>query len=174
MKVFLFRTVAAVLGATALVTAVGPMATAAPTTPQAGEKPAVTIQLTAAEQAEWQRIVSTEEGRQRVVADLRSSFDGVAGVGVAAPAPAKDGEMHTDLATGITGDHFWIIASYADIVNGAVWAGVQACQLRLPGWLCTAAGNLLVEWAKGWGNAANHGVYAEIYWWPPHIVAGRW
>lgn len=171
---FLSRAVAAVLGAAAIVTAAAPLASAAPIPLRAEERPAMTVQLTAAEQAEWQRIVSTEEGRQRVVADLRTSFEGVTGVGAAALAPPKPGEMRTDLATGITGDHFWIVASYADIVNGAVWAGVRACQARLPGWLCTAAGNLLVEWAKGWGNATNHGVYVEIYWWPPRIVAGRW
>ncbi|KOV84619.1 hypothetical protein [Nocardia sp. NRRL S-836] len=173
MKTYL-RAVAAALVATAALSGLAPMANAAPTKAPVEHAPAAAIQLTAQEQAQWERLVSTEEGRQRVVTELQEAFAGVAGVGVAAPEPAKDGEIRTELATGITGDHFWIIASYADIVNGAVWAGVRACQLRLPGWLCTAAGNLLVEWAKGWGSANDHGVWAEVYWLPPRIAAGRW
>ncbi|MEV7042699.1 hypothetical protein [Amycolatopsis sp. NPDC051061] len=78
------------------------------------------------------------------------------------------------MATGITGDRFWITASYADMANGAIWGAVRACQTRLPGWLCTSAGNLLSSWAQGWGSASNHGLWAEIYWAPPHVNAGRW
>jgi hypothetical protein len=171
----LFRAVAMAVGAAALMASATPLANAATAAPPPVEvSTPVTIELTASEQAEWQRIVSTEEGRGRVVAELQSAFSGVAGVGVTATPPIKSGEMRTDLATGITGDHFWIIASYADIVNGAVWAGVRACQLRLPGWLCTAAGNLLVSWAQGWGAAPDHGVWAEVYWLPPRIAAGRY
>lgn len=49
-------------------------------------------------------------------------------------------DVHTNLATGITNDHFRIIASCADVVNGAIAAGVAARATRLPGWLCSAAG----------------------------------
>ena len=59
-------------------------------------------------------------------------------------------------------------------MNGAIWGAVRACQTRLPGWLCTSAGNLLASWAQGWGGAANHGVWAAIYWAPPHVDGGRW
>src|SRR5690349_8619908 len=83
--------------------------------------------------------------------------DGVSsGVRNAAYTPG----LRPEVAWGITSDHFWITVSYADIVSGAIWAAVQACQTRLPGWLCTSAGNLLVSWAQGWGSASNHGVWA--------------
>jgi hypothetical protein len=127
-------------------------------------------QLNAQEQAEWRRLTARPEGRAQVVAEMQAAFQGLATVGAAQPS----GSAHTDLATGITGDHFWITASYADVVNGAIAVGVRACQTRLPGWLCSTAGTLLTNWASGWGSAANHGVWAAIYWAPPHVEGGRW
>jgi hypothetical protein len=125
--------------------------------------------LSATELAQWQRLTATPAGRAYVVSTLQSAFARTASVG-----PDLAGRIHPDLATGITGDHFWIIVSYADVVSGALWAGVAACATRLPGWLCSTAGNLLSSWASGWGSASNHGVWAAIYWLPPHVDGGRW
>jgi len=74
------------------------------------------------------------------------------------------------------GDHFWVIASYLDVVDGAINVGEFACEVRLPqfGWLCSLAAQGLKTWARGWGSASNHGVWAAIYWWPPHWSGGRW
>ncbi|MEU4739141.1 hypothetical protein AB0G02_01595 [Actinosynnema sp. NPDC023658] len=132
----------------------------------------VVPELTPAEQRQWAGMVSTSEGRARVLTTLQESFGSAITIGV--PGAAADGEMRTNLATGITGDHFWIIVSYADVVNGAVAAGVAACATRLPRPLCAAAGDLINKWAAGWGNATNHGIWAEVYWWPPNVKVGRW
>jgi hypothetical protein len=180
---------AAALGSTLLVAA-SPLASAgavapergASSTAQASARPTavpatraitpVSPRLSAAELTQWKQLVATAEGREQVVSQLQTAFAGVAQVQASAPSTAA--AVRPDLATGITGDHFWIIASYADIADGAIWAGVRACQTRLPAWLCTEAGNLLTSWASGWGAANNHGVWAAIYWWPPHITGGRW
>jgi hypothetical protein len=131
----------------------------------------VSLHLSPAEQEQWLRLTATPADRARIVAEVQEAFAGVAKVGLSAPST---GAVQPNLATGVTGDHFWITASYADIVDGAIWAGVRACQTRVPAWLCTQAGNLLVSWAAGWGAANDHGVWAAIYWWPPHITGGRW
>lgn len=135
----------------------------------------VALSLSPEQLEQWQRLTGTVAGREQVVADLQEAFAGVATIGTTQTVvPATGGGMRPDLATGITGDHFWIIASYADIVDGAVWVGVQACETKLPSWLCTTAGNLLTSWASGWGSGNDHGVWAAIYWLPPHVTGGRW
>ncbi|MFL6125412.1 hypothetical protein [Actinophytocola sp.] len=147
----------------------------------------VQLHLSNSERAQWQSKIATAAGRAQVVSDMQAAFAGVATVGTGQrPSTAtreSAGEVRNvaytasvrhDVAWGITADHFWIIVSYADVVSGAIWAAVRACQTRLPGWLCTNAGNLLVSWAQGWGSASDHGVWAAVYWWPPHITGGRW
>lgn len=81
-----------------------------------------------------------------------------------------------DLAVGRTGTHVWIIASYADIASRAIWSAVVACVAYNPElWdVCELAGDRLSELAQGWGRASNHGVWAAVYWWPPHYTVGRW
>jgi hypothetical protein len=128
--------------------------------------------LTAVQRTQWQQLTATPAGRAWVVTEMQAAFQGLATVGASAPQPS--GAVHPNLATGITGDHFWITASYADVMNGAIAVGVRACATRLPGWLCSAAGTLLTNWASGWGAANDHGVWAAIYWAPPHITGGRW
>lgn len=147
--------------------------TATPAPVPAVSGTATPLGLSHNEVAEWKRLVATAAGREHVVADLQAAFHGIATVGTGSSATPRAGAQ-PNLATGITGDHFWIIASYADIADGAIWAGVRACQAKLPAWLCTSAGNLLTSWAAGWGAANDHGVWAAIYWWPPRITGGRW
>ncbi|MBM7773976.1 hypothetical protein JOD54_004180 [Actinokineospora baliensis] len=128
--------------------------------------------LSQAERRQWAEMVATPEGRGSVLKALQESFGGAVTIGV--PASTPGGGVSTNLATGITGDHFWIIASYADVVNGAVAGGVAACSLRVPRPLCVLAGDLISRWAAGWGNTSNHGIWAEVYWWPPNVKVGRW
>jgi hypothetical protein len=146
----------------------------------------VQLQLSADDKASWQRQIATPEGRAQVVSEMQLAFANVATIGVGTSPATSDefsgrirnvasiSDLRPTVEWGITADHFWIIVSYADIANGAIWAAVRACQARLPGWLCTNAGNMLVNWAQGWGSASNHGVWAEVYWWPPRITGGRW
>ena len=84
--------------------------------------------------------------------------------------------MAPDLSFGRTGNHIWIIASYADIADGAIWSGVVACGAYQPELFdfCEEIGDIMAEWAQGWGRAANHGVWSAIYWLPPHWSGGRW
>jgi hypothetical protein len=134
-----------------------------------------TPRLTLGELTAWQARIATPAGRAEVIADLGHAFSGVATVRTGAiQAHHQIGRPVAELASGLEWDHFWVIASYADAVNGALWAAVRACQLRLPSWLCVNAGNLLSSWASGWAPVSNHGVWAAIYWLPPHITGGRW
>ncbi len=84
---------------------------------------------------------------------------------------ASYSSMDPAIAYGYNG-HFWVTASYADMASGAIWAGVQYCSKRLPGWLCSKLGNVLTSWANGWGWATNHGVWGAVYW--DRIEGGRW
>jgi hypothetical protein len=139
------------------------------------------IHLTAAEAAAWRRDTATAAGRERILSALQSAFGPSAVVGagpaVSRQVPTRGATLVSpDLSYGITGDHFWVIASYLDIVDGAIDVGVAACRSRLPevAWVCNVAGSALKSWARGWGSASNHGVWAAIYWWPPHWTGGRW
>ena len=118
-------------------------------------------------------------GRARLVAELRKSFAGIARISTAASPEAathRHRGMAPDLSFGRTGNHIWIIASYADIADGAIWSGVVACGAYQPELFdfCEEIGDIMAEWAQGWGRAANHGVWSAIYWLPPHWSGGRW
>ncbi|MER5637484.1 hypothetical protein ABT095_11065 [Kitasatospora sp. NPDC002227] len=142
--------------------------------------------LTTAELADWQQRTATPAGRAQVISDLQDAFSGIATVGTgpmpaSGPASGVTSATYTDggrivqaFSSGFDRDHFWIIASYGDIAHGAINAAVAACATRLPGWLCASAGGLLSSWANGWGYATNHGVWAAVYWNPPHVTGGRW
>jgi len=139
------------------------------------------IHLTAAEEAVWRRETATAAGRERVLSALQSAFGSSAVVaarpGVSRQVPSRGATLVSpDLSYGVTSDHFWVIASYLDVVDGAINVGEFACEVRLPqfGWLCSLAAQGLKAWARGWGSASNHGVWAAIYWWPPHWSGGRW
>jgi hypothetical protein len=86
------------------------------------------------------------------------------------------GIVTPDFSVGRTGDHVWIIMSYADIASGDIWAAAAACAAYAPDLidLCELAGDRLSELAQGWGWASNHGLWAAVYWWPPHYTYGRW
>jgi hypothetical protein len=139
------------------------------------------IHLTRAQAAAWQHATATVAGRERIVSAFRTAFSGTAEVGTGpriyqtAPITANR-PLRPDLAYGITGDHFWIIVSYADVIDHAIDAGISACRKRVPviRFVCTAAGNWLKSQASGWGGASNHGVWAALYWLPPHFTGGRW
>ncbi|WP_371652883.1 MULTISPECIES: hypothetical protein [unclassified Streptomyces] len=140
--------------------------------------------LTAVESAEWEYLTATPESRKRLIAEVQEAFAGVATVRTdaqeqnartAASATSADkGHVVQALATGVTGTHFWIIASYADIARGMITRAVRACSVRVPAWLCTNAGKVLTSWSRGWGATAKHGVWAAVYWKPAHVAGGRW
>jgi len=141
------------------------------------------LNLSAAELSKWRQETATPAQRARLIATLREAFAGVARVGTGTmPTRAgygnsmASGTDSPNLSFGRTGNHFWIIASYADVADGAIWSGVAACAASAPEFaeVCETAGDLLSEWASGWGRATNHGVWAAIYWWPPHVTGGRW
>lgn len=136
------------------------------------------IQLTPDEQVRWRQATATPRQRAEIIAQLNEAFAGVATVSAgAAPATgstSSGARVQPVLATGFTGDHFWITASYADIARGAVPAAVAACATRIPRALCSAAGNWLSAAAAGWGAGNSHGLWAAVYWWPPRFTGGRW
>ncbi|MGW3102469.1 hypothetical protein [Streptomyces sp. NPDC001100] len=155
------------------------------TSPVAARQFAVNPQgPTSAESSEWEQLTATRESRARLISEVQAAFAGVATVRTDAPvqntgsitsATSTDkGHAVQALATGVTGDHFWIIASYGDIARGTIAGAVRACSVKVPAWLCTNAGNLLTSWSRGWGAAANHGIWAAVYWRPAHVTGGRW
>ncbi|WP_328686075.1 hypothetical protein [Streptomyces sp. NBC_00343] len=141
-------------------------------------------ELTPAESAEWERLTATPESRTHLISEVQEAFAGVATVRTDMPEQNTDtvvsststgkGHVVQALATGVTGDHFWIIASYSDVARGLIAGAVRACSLKVPAWLCTNAGNLLTSWSRGWGSASNHGIWAAVYWRPAHVTGGRW
>ena len=131
----------------------------------------------------WKAETATPFQRAQMIMNLQHAFAGVADVGFGSlPSSAQVNAAQTTpsatvnevVAYGVSGDHFWIIASYADISRGAIWGAVAVCDRYAPSWICSGAGNMLDSWAAGWGSANSHGVWAAIYWWPPHVTGGRW
>ncbi|WP_395725604.1 hypothetical protein [Nakamurella sp.] len=149
---------------------------ATPVTPEITDS---VITLSPAELVEWRQRTATPRQRAEIIAQLNEAFAGVATVGDGASPQAtgstpSGARVQQVLATGFTGDHFWITASYADIARGAVPAAVAACAIRIPRALCSAAGNWLIGAAAGWGAGNSHGLWAAVYWWPPRFTGGRW
>ena len=156
------------------------------TSPVAARQIAVNPQgLTSAESSEWEHLTATPESRTRLITEIQEAFAGVATVRTDAPeqnarsavsaTSTNRGHVVQALSTGVTGDHFWIIASYGDIARGTIAGAVRACtSTRVPVWLCKNAGNVLTSWSRGWGAAANHGIWAAVYWRPAHVTGGRW
>jgi hypothetical protein len=137
------------------------------------------IDVTPEELAAWEVSIATPAQQAQIVADMQESFAGIATVKLGTEPhltrPSSVGALELILAFGANATHFWITASYADMARGAIWVAVRACIGRgIPAWLCNAAGNQLSRWAQGWGSAANHGLWAAIYWAPPHFNGGRW
>lgn len=134
--------------------------------------------LTPAQQAEWKALTATPSQRAIVVEQLQQAFAGVAtvsapGMPTASPAAAP-GQARLVMSYGISGDHFWVIASYSDMARGAIWTAAAACSTRLPAWICGLAAKALSSWAAGWGSGNSHGVWASVYWQGPRWSGGRW
>ncbi len=137
----------------------------------------VPVSFTSAQTAELKSLTDSPKKLESVVATLNASF------GKTLTASTKEltssnkvinasySSLNPDLVYGYNG-HFWVIASYADMASGAIWAGVRSCSTRLPGWLCSYLGNVLASWANGWGWGTNHGVWGAVYW--DRITGGRW
>lgn len=121
-------------------------------------------------------------GQAKLVADLQKSFAGIAHISTStAPETATPTDQArpgsiSNMAFGKTGNHIWIIVSYADVADGAIWSGIAACAAYQPELFdfCEEIGDIMASWAEGWGRASNHGVWAAIYWLPPHWTGGRW
>jgi hypothetical protein len=144
----------------------------------------VRLSVSPAEQARWRSMVATPAGRAQVLKDLQTAYGGVARIQVGAGGASQDPtaragrssvQVETALADGFNWDHFWVIASYADVASGAFAAATAACLTRLPWYICAPVGTLLTTWSRGWGWASNHGVWAAVYWWPfLYTTGGRW
>jgi len=139
------------------------------------------IHMTAAQAAAWRHDTATRAGRERIVSAFRTAFGDVAEASPGqrtyqAGRMTANGPVRPALSYGITFDHFWIIASYSDAARGLIDVGVAACKRAVPeiGFVCSAAGNWLKSLAAGWGAVSNHGVWAALYWLPPHFTGGRW
>lgn len=144
--------------------------------------------FTASQSAQLQSLLADPETATELVSTMNEAFGEVAQFGVsdvndATEAQPDEGRpvkiqnvaaTRPNLAYGANVSHVWITASYADMARGLIWTGVRVCiARRAPAWLCNHIGNTLSSWARGWGAAGNHGVWAEVYyagWWR----GGRW
>jgi hypothetical protein len=139
--------------------------------------------LTPAETAAWHKVVSTTTGREKVFKVFEDSYGRVAGVG-AGPlvTPGTNQLVLSWGLSGAGGEHFWIIASYADILRGALHQAEPYCEAGLSLLIDPAAALAVcvgIEWAmdrlaSGWAPVSNHGVWAEIHFWPYWTGVYRW
>ncbi len=139
--------------------------------------------LTPAEAAAWHKVVSTEAGRKKVFQVFQDSFGRVAGVGTG--PVVTPGTAQLDLSWGLSGsggEHFWIIASYADIVGKALYRAEPYCEVGLSliadpvvaTAVCVGIVVTMNKLAQGYGPLSNHGVWAEIHFWPYWTGIYRW
>ena len=139
--------------------------------------------LTPAEAAVWHRAVSTQAGRERVFQVFQDSFGRVAGVG-AGPL-VTPGTTELDLSYGLSGaggEHFWVIASYADILSGVLVRAEFSCEVGLSviadpvvaTAVCVGIVATIDHLARGYAPLGNHGLWAEIHFWPFWTGVYRW
>jgi hypothetical protein len=139
--------------------------------------------LTPAEATAWHKVVSTKAGREKVFQVFQDSFGRVAGVGTG--PLVTPGTAQLDLTWGLSGsggEHFWIIASYADIVGQALSRAEPYCEVGLSviadpvvaTAVCVGIVVTMDRLAQGYGPLSNHGVWAEIHFWPYWTGVYRW
>jgi hypothetical protein len=136
--------------------------------------------LTTAELKSLHKLVATKHGRVEFYSALRNSFGRVAGVGTGTPrgvVSSKPGMVKPELSAGFSGaggEHFWIIASYAEILSGAITRATPYCVAALTPfidpWAAAAVCGGIVyainRMASGHSPLGNHGVWAQVHFWP--------
>lgn len=133
------------------------------------------VQLTAAESTSLHKLVSTSRGREDLFTAFADSYGRVGQVGTG--PVATPGTTQLDLSWGFSGsggEHFWIIASYADIASGALARMTPYCVGALTPFIdpvaaaavCGGVLAVLVKLAHGQRAISNHGVWAEVHFWP--------
>ncbi len=145
--------------------------------------------LTAPELKSLHKLVSTKRGREEFYSAFENSFGRVVGVGTGTvPKHAIDGKRgmtRHDLSWGFSGsggEHFWIIASYADILSKALSRATPYCVAGLSPFIdpaaaaavCGAIVYTLDRLAAGYPPMGNHGVWAEVHFWPYWTGVYRW
>jgi hypothetical protein len=139
---------------------------------------AVPVTRPAATELAWVRTEMAKPAeRAKILADLQTALKGVGKVGIGPlPGATAKQDVTPDISYGHDSTHFCVTASYADIADGAIYAAIGACAFYLEpiANVCEIAGETLVDWSRGWGQANNYGVWAAVYWLPPHFTGGRW
>lgn len=184
------RVIAAAAGLVAAVAAITLALTGVPGhAADASHKTAVTAAavqaptLTPAEAAAWHNAVLTKKGREKVFEVFEDSYGRVADVGTG--PLVIPGTNQLDLSWGLSGaggEHFWIIASYADILSKALERAEPYCELGLSvivdpivaTAVCVGIVVTMDHVAQGYGPLSNHGVWAEIHFWPFWTGVYRW
>jgi len=184
------RVIAAATGLVAAAAAVTLALTAVPGHAAAGSHQAATTAaevrapaLTPAEATAWHKVVSTKAGREKVFQVFQDSFGRVAGVGTG--PLVTPGTARLDLSWGLSGsggEHFWVIASYADILGKALSRAEPYCEVGLSviadpvvaTAVCVGIVVTMDNLAQGYGPLSNHGIWAEIHFWPYWTGVYRW
>jgi hypothetical protein len=185
-----FRVIAAATGLVAGVAAITLALTGVPGhAAEASHKIATTAAavqaptLTPAEAAVWHKAVLTKKGREKVFEVFEDSYGRVADVGTG--PLVIPGTSQLDLSWGLSGsggEHFWIIASYADILSKALGKAEPCCELGLSlivdpvvaTAVCIGIEVSMDHLAQGYGPLSNHGVWAEIHFWSFWTGVYRW
>ena len=173
---------AAVLVTAVTITTAGPVSQrAVSTVSQSKSSP---LQLSGLERRELERLTPTQ--RARVARGMALAFSKVGRTGTG-EVPGSTTLTAKDFTYGYDG-HFWVIASYADMLNPAIDYLIGRAEgectdfasefpwpveLAIVG-ICVKTGSYLKNMAHGWGWSNSHGVWAAVYVVPPEMKGGRW
>jgi hypothetical protein len=130
---------------------------------------------TAAQRARLEEVVSTAKGREQLLSAFQHSYGKFARIGLGT-RKSVSGTGRYNLSDGVSWDHIWMIASFADVYRGLVGVAEGACIARSPvKWICVVAGTFLLNMTNGHGWTDSHGVWVAYYWWPYlHETGGFW
>jgi len=140
-------------------------------------------ELSPAELASIHKLVSTKQGREKFYQAFQKSFGHVANVGTGPLATPGMPQLVLSWGfSGAGGEHFWIIASYADILSRALDNAVDDCVGALSAIIdplaalavCEGVDMAIDRLASGYRPLSNHGVWAAVYFWPTRWGVYRW
>lgn len=146
-------------------------------------------QLPKSEVSTWDKFVATKAHREKVVAVFQQAFGSFAEVGTGPlPSVVIGGRLTPNFTYGAQWSHFWIVMSFADFARGDLYIGTIACETALTlalaesgpaapaiaGVVCGAMAGFLGKLGNGHPILENHGIYANVWFFPPHVTGGVW
>ena len=186
--------VAAIVAATVAVNSSGQVSTKVTASPAAPR-------LTANDVRALDHLTTAE--KDGIAEAMARSYSTVARTGTGHLALTRVALTSYAFTKGRTGDEFWVIASYADMLDGVFTKAIDTAEavcvttttayigativgsdgldaaaalalIALMKYDCVRIGTDLEKEADGWGWSNSHGVWAALYIWKPRLVISRW